>query len=233
MIRLPCQWTSLKHSAIWIPHEDRVSGRPYHIDRWSTQDVQPSSWLDVPKTWPRRPTCPFLKALKFKTAKVPTQMLEKFCGHMSMTNGKRLADLSTTPKKQQETGTANAFVHVANQQIKFCFLKISRRMMPEVPNIEGRWAPWNMLRGYSFNYTELLRPAPAVEKQEFRADLAGLWFWTIPTVGPEIGHMLKRPGPPQKANHLGKFGGSPNFERQSLQGSGETNISLTPWFPHT
>lgn len=64
-------------------------------------------------------------------------MLDKFSGRMSMTNGKRLADLS--PQKSNKKHSPLMRLRMwQNSKNNFCFLKISPRIMPEVPNIEGK-----------------------------------------------------------------------------------------------
>ena len=52
--------------------------------------------------------------------------------------------------------------------------------MSEVLDIKRCLEPWNTCRtDVSFNYSDLLGPAPVVEKQEFKVDLAGLRFWIL------------------------------------------------------
>lgn len=122
------------------------------------------------------PTCLFLKTLRFKTSKVSIEMLDKFSGRMSMTNGKRLADLS--PQKQQ--APLMRLRMWQNSKNNLCSWKSVHEYCPKSPTSREKRAPWNMSRSYSFNYTELLWPAPAMEKQEFSSWSGRLWwFWTI------------------------------------------------------
>lgn len=155
------------------------------------------------------PTCLFLKTLKFKTSKVCTEMLDKFSGRISMTNGKPLADLS--PQKSNKKHSPLMRLRMwQNSTNNFCFLKISPRIMPEVPNIEGKKGTLKhvaqlqlQLQRTTFDQHPLWKKT-GIQSWFFRRLW---WFWSI--CRSRNRRYVKR------GNTIwGSFLRSPNFERQ-------------------